>query len=235
MTYQFKSPQFQETPAQLVVIGNVDVVNRNASATVLNGGGHIFINLSVFNGPVLVWPKPGEQWYVKLLKGQWVLAERSYISTQSYLLQSKPGDQVWNVQNNLTTVVNGILNFTDANGSLTTSPTPVWTSVTYENNWVDLGGGFPKVQYIADRNAVRIRGVMSQGAGAVTADGTPVFHIPAQYSVPIGQQAWTLASQSGVPGAGLKIVANAGGEFWIYGVGSCTAMFVDSISYFYKF
>lgn len=234
--YQYKSPQFQESPAQLVVIGNVDIINRNASATVVNGGGNIVINLSIFHGPILAWPSPGEQWYAKLLKGQWVLAERSYISAQAYLTTAEPGDQVWDVQNNLTTTVNGTLNFTDANGTLTTSPIPTWTSVTYQNGWTDLGGGFPAVQYIVDRNVVRFRGVMQ--IGSPITDGTTVFTVPSEYGVPVGQQGWNLASQSGsdsTAGSGLKIVANAGGQFWIYSVGSCTAMFVDSVSYFYKY
>lgn len=234
--YQFKSPSFQESPVQVVTIGNVDVAHRNASATMLNGGGNVVISLSAFNGPILVWPNPGEQWYVKLLKGQWVLAERNSISAQAYLVNAEPGDQVWDVQGNATISVSGTLNISDENGILATSPIPVWTPVIFENGWSNTGGGFPTVEYIAVGSTVRFRGCLKSGSPIT--DGTPVFSVPSAFGIPQGQQGWQLASQAGTPGTGsggLKIVANSGGQFWIYSVGSCTSMFVDSISYFYKY
>lgn len=232
--YQFKSPSFQETPAQLVTIGNVDVLHRTCSAIPLNGGGNLPINLSTFNGPVLVWPKSGEQWYVKLLKGQWVLAERNYISAQAYLTDASPGDQVWNIQGNLTISATGTVNIADDNGVLATHPAqPTWNSVSYENAWSDYGSGYPPVQYIVDGNIVRFRGVMKPGSPST--DGTPVFNIPVQYAVPVIQQGFALTNVLGSPGANFKLVANSTGEFWIYSVGSCIAMFVDSVSYFYKY
>jgi hypothetical protein len=231
--YQYKSQQQQETPGQVVTIGNVDVVHKNAEAIPLNGGGNLVINLAVFNGPILVWPNPGEQWIVKIVKGQWVLAERTYISAQAYLVDAAPGDQVWDVQGNGTIQVTGNLNISDNNGVLTTNPVPVWTPVTYENSWSDYGSGAPVVQFVASGNSVYFRGGMKPGT---TTDGTLAFTIPSQYSPPVAYHFFPVASISGTPAtSGLRVMVNTGGNVTIYGVGSSVGVDVSSVHYFYKY
>lgn len=231
--YQYKAPGFQEAPCQLVSIGNVDIVHNNAACTMINGGGNLLVNLSVFDAPILVWPKPGEQWYVRLVKGQWVLDKKSIIASQGYLVDAQPGDQVWDVQGNSTIQVSGTVKITDQNGVLATSPTPVWTPVTFENSWSNYGSGAPSVQFVASGNSVYFRGVMKPGT---TTDATLAFVIPAQYSPPVAYHFFTVASISGNPAAsGLRIVVNAGGNVTIYGVGSSAGVDVSSVHYFYKY
>lgn len=247
--YQYKSQQQQETPGQVVTIGNVDVQHKNAEAQPLNGGGNLVINLAVFNGPILVWPNSGEQWIVKMVKGQWVLAERTYISAQAYLVDAVPGDQVWDVQGNIvenvkgnsittvagniSTVADGTITIVDQNGSLSTAPTPVWTPVTYQNSWTDYAHTYPTVEFIVDGNTVHFRGVMGPG---LTTDGTTPFTIPTQFGCPVAQQVFLIAPVLGAPNApGLRLIGYGSGVFDIYGTGSCIAMSLDNVSYFYKY
>lgn len=230
-SYQFKSPSFQESPVQVATIGNVDVAHRNASATMLNGGGNVVINLSAFNGPVLVWPNPGEQWYIKLLKGQWVLAERNSISAQAYLVDAEPGDQVWDVQGNLTTVVTEIFSLTDSNGSLTTIPTPVWTPVTFQNGWTNESSGYPAAEYLVHNGLVRFRGGIKPGT---TTDATTVFTIPSIYCQQQGVQIFPVANGGGTPAtSSLRLSVNINGACNIYGIGTVAIVDVSSVSFYY--
>ena len=75
-TFQFKAPSRQETPRRLVIIGNVDIQNLNASAVDFNGGGIINIDLGVYNAPIIQYPKVGEHWYVELVQQRWILSKK---------------------------------------------------------------------------------------------------------------------------------------------------------------
>jgi hypothetical protein len=226
-SYQFKSPQMQESPCQLVTIGNVDVYHQIAAATGISGGGNYVITLSVFNAPILTWPKSGEQWYIHLVKGQWVLRERSSISAQAYLVDAVPGDQIQDVQGNLTIQSTGTISITDSNE---------WNPVNYENSWSDYAGGYPVAEYLVFLGQVRFRGAIKAGTQT---DATLAFTIPPQYAPPAGELVFPTALVPGATGtpatSGMRLAVNTVGSCFIYGVGTASAMSIDSVSYFYKF
>lgn len=164
-TMQFKSTSRQETPRRLVIIGNVDIPNLNASAVDFNGGGILNIDLSVYNPPFIIYPKQGEHWYVELVQQRWILSKKDKVASPGYLDQSVvPGDQVWNSQGNVIGNFSGNFSISDNNGILTTFKNPVWTNISVNPSYLSLRGtSYPAAGQVilVNNNIVFMRGLVN--------------------------------------------------------------------------
>ncbi|WP_267716774.1 hypothetical protein [Streptomyces sp. CoH17] len=95
---KYRSPNKSEPTRQKGQVVNCDN-EKNIAVLVTSQGGTLTVDLSVTSGPVVVYPKVGEEWYVSLLNGVWVLDRRSPVQNTALAEETEVGDHVWRNDN----------------------------------------------------------------------------------------------------------------------------------------
>lgn len=140
MTMSFKNHQQQETNRRLVTISSINLGSLLANGIDTANGGTLAIDLSIFNAPIIQYPVVGENWYVELVKGRWILGKKEITASQGYLNKNiDPGDQVWNVVDNLYQTVSGAITQTVGEG-VTESVTQGFSQSVGQNFTRTVGG-----------------------------------------------------------------------------------------------
>ncbi len=83
-----------ETPRRRVVILYTFPDRQLCTARDMQYG-TIQVDLSTTIGPVVVWPVPGEQWYVTKISEKWVLDRRTAHQHTALVESQTVGDAVW--------------------------------------------------------------------------------------------------------------------------------------------
>jgi hypothetical protein len=203
----YKTTSAQEPPRRYVVIQSVNVSELIAIGQGVNYAGTTTIDLSVFNPPIIQYPRVGEYWFIALLKQKWVLDKKGSQGSEGYLTSPvNPGDEIWNVGNDLnqtvqgnytstinenvtsailgnyTSTVGGTFSLTDATGTLKTQPpTDTWHTLPLVNSWVVVGTYHtPQYKKVEFGNYVILRGRMQSGTSTTFAT-LPTGYQPPTY------------------------------------------------------